>query len=131
MDRGRSKCSVLRYRLQGSRWSSCRRNGWVPPCLASMLVALDPGIPPASPRMRFAARGKAAARWRLDGKLLSVGSQANGRHKSVVLDWMPWPGQHTLELPDRRGAVLDQVRFAVRGAVLRPLALSGQKQPSR
>ncbi len=84
---------------------------------AGMLVALDPDIPPAHQRIRFAARGIKAGTWQLDGKPLP-----RQRRKGVVaadmdVDWMPWPGKHTLALLDASGALVDQVRFEVRGAV--------------
>jgi penicillin-binding protein 1C len=72
-----------------------------------MVVALDPDIPPSRQRIRLLADGVRAARWRLDGKPLPGN------------DWAPWPGRHALALVDARGAVLDQVRFEVRGAVVR------------
>lgn len=72
-----------------------------------LAVALDPDIPPSRQRIRLLADGTRTARWRLDGKPLP-GS-----------DWAPWPGRHVLALVDAGGAVLDEVRFAVRGAVVR------------
>jgi penicillin-binding protein 1C len=74
-----------------------------------LLVALDPDIPPARQRMRLAAQGVDRAYWRLDGKPLPGADN----------DWQPWPGRHTLALLDAHGAVLDEVRFEVRGAVAR------------
>ena len=76
-----------------------------------MVVALDPDIPPSRQRIRLLADGARTARWRLDGKPLSGD------------DWAPWPGRHALALVDATGAVLDEVRFEVRGAVVR----AGQK----
>jgi penicillin-binding protein 1C len=78
-----------------------------------LLVALDPDIPPARQRMRLAAQGVGRAYWRLDGKPLS---SAAGR---ADYDWQPWPGRHALALLDAHGAVLDEVQFEVRGAVVR------------
>jgi len=74
-----------------------------------MVVALDPDIPPSRQRIRLLADGVGvgAARWRLDGKPLAGD------------DWAPWPGRHALVLTDAGGKVLDEVRFEVRGAVLR------------
>nr|WP_254783969.1 penicillin-binding protein 1C [Collimonas sp. OK307] len=91
-----------------------------------MLVALDPDIPPQRQRIRFSADGLSSGWWRLDGKLLAppavkAGGKANHRTASadpqLALDWMPWPGRHVLELLDHKMAVVDQVRFEVRGAV--------------
>ncbi len=81
-----------------------------------MLVAIDPDIPPERQRMRFAAQGVQQGVWLLDGKPLV---SKPGKDGSV--DWMPWPGRHTLVLQDRKGVLLDQLQFEVRGAVLRPL----------
>lgn len=77
-----------------------------------MLVALDPDIPPARQRLRFAAQGIAIqqARWLLDGKPVSM---LPGH------DWLPWPGKHKLALTDQAGRVLDQLGFEVRGALAR------------
>jgi penicillin-binding protein 1C len=70
------------------------------------IVALDPDIPPNRQRLSFVASG-AGGRWRLDGKPLAQGTQ---------VQWLPWPGKHVMQLTDARGAVLDEVRFEVRGA---------------
>ncbi|MDB5760531.1 MAG: penicillin-binding protein, partial [Burkholderia sp.] len=72
-----------------------------------LVVALDPDIPPSRQRIRLQADGIRAPRWRLDGKPLPND------------DWAPWPGQHALALVDAGGAVLDEVRFEVRGAVIK------------
>jgi len=94
-----------------------------------MLVALDPDIPPQRQRMRFSAVGLSSGWWRLDGKLLAppavkAGGKANHQAASadpqLALDWMPWPGRHMLELLDHKMAVVDQVRFEVRGAIESP-----------
>ncbi|PUA18569.1 penicillin-binding protein 1C [Glaciimonas sp. PCH181] len=93
-----------------------------------MLVALDPDIPPDRQRLRFAADGLSKGYWRLDGKLLALpkcieNTSKKGCKSSVLpasqlaFDWMPWPGRHTLELLDSNHAVVDQVKFEVRGAV--------------
>ena len=99
-----------------------------------MLVALDPDIPPERQRIRFQAAGAASGVWRLDGKLLAPtdatlknAKKKNGRptpvqNQQLAFDWMPWPGRHLLELLDDKQAVLDQVRFEVRGAVEREIA---------
>jgi penicillin-binding protein 1C len=42
-------------------------------------------------------------------------------------NWLPWPGRHTLALVDGGNAVLDQVRFEVRGAVEKPPRQSSGK----
>jgi len=91
-----------------------------------MLVALDPDIPPQRQRIRFAADGLPSGVWRLDGKLLTAPPAKAGKKTSrlpaapdpqLAFDWMPWPGRHVLELLDHKMAVVDQVRFEVRGAV--------------
>jgi penicillin-binding protein 1C len=91
-----------------------------------MLVALDPDIPPQRQRIRFAADGLSNGWWRLDGKMLAPPAGKNGKKAShqaaapdpqLALDWMPWPGRHVLELLNHEMAVVDQVRFEVRGAV--------------
>mgnify|MGYP003597637725 CR=1 FL=1 len=63
--------------------------------------------------LRLKASDDAGARvaWRMDGKALGRG---------VLLEWLPWPGRHTLELTDVQGRVLDTVRFEVRGAGVAP-----------
>ena len=76
------------------------------------IVALDPDIPPARQRLAFAAQG-ADLRWRIAGKEIGRGPRAQ---------WLPWPGRHQVELVDRRGAVLDQIRIEVRGAGVRTAA---------
>jgi penicillin-binding protein 1C len=43
--------------------------------------------------------------------------QAAAPDSQLALDWMPWPGRHVLELLNHEMAVVDQVRFEVRGAV--------------
>ena len=80
------------------------------------VIALDPDIPPQSQRLRLQAADLAAPRlaWRMDGKPLGRGA---------VLEWLPWPGRHTLELVNAQGEVLDTVRFEVRGAGVAPGAV--------
>ncbi|WP_374670657.1 penicillin-binding protein 1C [Acidovorax temperans] len=82
------------------------------------VIALDPDIPPQSQRLRLQAADRAGLRlaWRMDGKPLGRGA---------VLEWLPWPGRHTLELVDAQGQVLDTVRFEVRGAGVAPGAVPG------
>lgn len=95
-----------------------------------MLVALDPDIPPQRQRVRFTADGLSHGTWRLDGKLLTspvafaktvagknIPKGERVKPQQLAIDWMPWPGRHTLELLDEKNAVVDQVRFEVRGAV--------------
>lgn len=76
------------------------------------IIALDPDIPPARQRLQLRATGPGSARvqWRLDGKPLGRGAR---------LSWLPWPGRHALQLADAQGAVLDELRFEVRGAEVR------------
>ncbi len=71
------------------------------------IVALDPDIPPESQRLFFEASGQGALHWRIDGR--SVGQGAR-------LAWLPWPGQHRVQLVDAGGRVLDEVGVQVRGA---------------
>jgi len=73
------------------------------------IVALDPDIPPQHQRVHFIASLPSAPglRWRMDGKPLGRG---------VQVAWLPWPGQHVVQLTDARGRVLDEVRIEVRGA---------------
>jgi len=83
-----------------------------------MLVAIDPDIPPAHQRLRFTAQGVKQGVWLLDGKPLP---KAAGKKSSELgYDWMPWPGKHKLVLQGANGAVLDQLQFEVRGALVRP-----------
>ncbi|MCV2354396.1 penicillin-binding protein 1C [Paucibacter sp. B2R-40] len=75
--------------------------------LNGSIYALDPDIPPQAQKIRFEGQ---AGQWELDGKLLGRGSP---------MSWAPRPGQHGLRLLDERGRVLQQLRFEVRGAVLK------------
>ena len=88
------------------------------------VIALDPDIPPQSQRLRLQAADLAAPRlaWRMDGKPLGRGA---------VLEWLPWPGRHTLELVDAQGLVLDTVRFEVRGAGVAPGSVPGTASKPR
>lgn len=70
------------------------------------IVALDPDIPPNRQRLNFAAEGR-DLRWRMDGKEFAQGGQ---------VQWLPWPGRHTVQLVSQRGEVLDEIRIEVRGA---------------
>ncbi|BBL73086.1 penicillin-binding protein 1C [Methylomagnum ishizawai] len=72
-----------------------------------VVIALDPDIPPRHQRVWFKAKGGAAARFVLDGADL-------GPARSPWA-WSPVPGNHGLELKRGDGAVLDTVRFQVRG----------------
>ena len=76
------------------------------------IFALDPDIPAERQRIWFERAGGApgANAWRLDGKPLGAAAR---------VAWQPWPGRHTLELVDAKGAVLDTVAFEVRGAFAR------------
>ena len=76
------------------------------------IVALDPDIPPANQRLRLLS-DRADARWLLDGKPLARGAQ---------VQWLPWPGRHTLQLADARGQVSDEIRLEVRGAGVKAAA---------
>jgi penicillin-binding protein 1C len=77
------------------------------------ILALDPDIPPAAQRVRLLASGAGAGqRFRIDGE--DAGAAAGGAF------WAPRPGQHTLELVDAAGAVMESASFEVRGAALHP-----------
>jgi penicillin-binding protein 1C len=73
------------------------------------IVALDPDIPPSHQRLWLRARGS-AVQWHLNGKPLGRGP---------TLAWLPWPGQHRIELLDAQGTVVDRIRLDVRGAVVK------------
>jgi penicillin-binding protein 1C len=77
------------------------------------IVALDPDIPPGAQKLALSAAPGVSARWswRLDGKRL-------GSAKAML--WPMWPGRHHLELVDQQGKTVSEVRFAVRGAGVKP-----------
>jgi len=79
------------------------------------IVALDPDIPPANQRLHLRA-DRDDARWLLDGKPLAQGAR---------VQWLPWPGRHTLQLADARGQVSDEIRLEVRGAGVRTSCTAG------
>ncbi len=73
------------------------------------ILAVDPDIPDASQRVRFKPTQAAEGlRWRLNEA--SLPTDAGG-----VALWKPLPGRYELVLSDAGGAVLDRVRFEVRG----------------
>ena len=74
--------------------------------VSGTIIALDPDIPPNRQRLSFSAEGQ-AVRWLMDGKPFARGLQAQ---------WLPWPGRHVVQLVDRHGAVVDEVKFEDRGA---------------
>ncbi|HSV46835.1 MAG TPA: penicillin-binding protein 1C, partial [Ramlibacter sp.] len=74
------------------------------------IVALDPDIPPQRQRLHFVAEGTGPLRWQLDGRDFGHGTR---------VQWLPWPGRHTVRLLDARGQALDELRFEVRGAGVR------------
>ncbi len=74
--------------------------------VSGTIIALDPDIPPNRQRLSFSAEGQ-SVRWLMDGKPFARGLQAQ---------WLPWPGRHVVQLVNRRGAVVDEVKFEVRGA---------------
>ena len=78
------------------------------------IIALDPDIPPQRQRLQFTATGE-RLRWRIDGKEAARGAE---------LQWLPWPGRHSVQLANERGEVLDEIRIEVRGAGVRTAALS-------
>lgn len=73
------------------------------------IFALDPDMPPQVQRihLRTSRRG---AQWWLNGKLLGA---------ATLTQWRPWPGRHVLSLR-QQGKVIDEVRFEVRGAGVKP-----------
>ncbi|KQR74805.1 penicillin-binding protein 1C [Burkholderia sp. Leaf177] len=79
------------------------------------IFALDPDIPAARQRVWFESGPGApsGSTWRLDGK--PAGRAGHAEHAERMA-WLPWPGHHTLELIDTHGAVVDSVKFEVRGA---------------
>ncbi|HSH88434.1 MAG TPA: penicillin-binding protein 1C [Ramlibacter sp.] len=87
------------------------------------IIALDPDIPPQHQRVTFNATG-ARGRWLVDGKEVARGRQ---------LQWLPWPGRHSVKLVGDAGEVLDEIRIEVRGAGVRTVGLSkfpaGPKNP--
>ncbi|MGB7481473.1 MAG: penicillin-binding protein 1C, partial [Burkholderiaceae bacterium] len=91
-----------------------------------MLVALDPDIPPGHQRLRFAAQGMARGSWLLDGKRLPPAPKETAL-PGIDIDWLPWPGRHTLALVDEKGREVDRLRFEVRGAVARPQVAAGRR----
>ncbi len=73
-----------------------------------VILALDPDIPEAVQRVPFRAEGAPAdARWWLDGTALA--------DAGPVVHWPPRPGRFELALVANDGAVMDRVRFEVRG----------------
>jgi len=71
------------------------------------IFAIDPDMPPAAQRIVLEGEG---GTWWMDGKALGQGER---------LHWAPWPGRHELKLVARDGALLQAVRFEVRGADVR------------
>jgi penicillin-binding protein 1C len=76
------------------------------------VFALDPDIPPIAQRIRFEGE---AGHWWLDGRPIGRGTQVS---------WAPWPGPHRLELRGSGGQPLQVVRFEVRGASVKRVALA-------
>ena len=76
--------------------------------ISGTIIALDPDIPPDKQRVNFVAQGR-DAHWLMDGKPFARGAR---------FQWRPWPGRHLVQLTDTSGAVQDEVRIEVRGAVL-------------
>ncbi|SHM81015.1 penicillin-binding protein 1C [Rhizobacter sp. OV335] len=71
------------------------------------IFAIDPDMPPAAQRIVLEGEGGS---WWMDGKRLGQGER---------LHWAPWPGRHELKLMGRDGALLQAVKFEVRGADVR------------
>jgi penicillin-binding protein 1C len=74
--------------------------------------AIDPDIPPAAQRITFEGEDGI---WVLDGKRVGSGRK---------LLWAPWPGRHQLTLHDGKGNAIASVRFEVRGAGVKKVALA-------
>ena len=77
-------------------------------------------IPTSRPRTSACASSRKA--WRMAagcwmGNCCRRGKGKGAASADLAYDWMPWPGRHTLALVDGKNAVVDQVRFEVRGAV--------------
>jgi penicillin-binding protein 1C len=73
------------------------------------ILSLDPDIPPASQRVRFAAAPEnKTLRWSL--------TEAKGDHAISASWWQPQPGNFTLALIDANGKQIDAIKFEVRGA---------------
>lgn len=82
------------------------------------ILALDPDIPALNQKVWLRAAGlagqaRAQVRWRVDGVAVGAGAET---------PWAPWPGRHTIELLDGKGAVRDRAAVEVRGAVLKQAA---------
>ena len=73
----------------------------------SVIIALDPDIPPANQQVWFKARGGDQAVFTLDGTRIGPAR--------IAQSWRPQPGQHVLQLQQESdGLILDTVRFQVR-----------------
>jgi len=72
------------------------------------IFAIDPDIPQARQRIRFAARSSDKVAWFVDGE-----PAGNG----MTSLWAPAPGHHALLLTDASGDKLDSLDFEVRGGV--------------
>jgi penicillin-binding protein 1C len=69
------------------------------------LIAIDPDIPADRQRVFFEVQSdRAGAEWLLDGETIDAAA-----------GWRPTAGTHVLALVDDAGALLDRVRFTVRG----------------
>jgi penicillin-binding protein 1C len=73
----------------------------------SVIIALDPDIPPANQQVWFKAHGGDQAVFTLDGTRIGPAR--------IAQSWRPQPGQHVLQLQrESDGLILDTVRFQVR-----------------
>lgn len=72
-----------------------------------VIIAIDPDIPLDNQRVSFQARAGANLFWQLDGKLAAKADNP--------LRWRPAAGKHVLQLVTADDAVVDAVRFDVRG----------------
>ena len=92
--------------------------------VSGTILAIDPDIPPAYQRVQLQARavgqasGPAGASKNWRWVLVTLQPQAERREigRGSALGWLPWPGQHRLELHDASGQLLDSVMLEVRGA---------------
>ncbi len=74
------------------------------------IFALDPDMPPHAQRISLRTTHR-EAQWWLNGKRLGA---------ATLTRWQPWPGRHVLSLRNPQGGLMDEVRFEVRGASVKP-----------
>ena len=107
------EASRLEWFLQGTQQASFQFSvaqvAHITAPVDGTIIALDPDIPATRQRLSMRADGT-NLRWRIDGKPLAAANSAQ---------WLPWPGRHRIQITDRQGTVLDEVRLEVRGAGVR------------